>query len=688
MAAPTLQAEGAQNQVTTGTLTLTLPAHQTDDILVCIVLFWLPATVGSAATIPDLSGWTKAGSVMFPGTPDGEVAFFWRRAVSGAETNPTFTRGAGWDTGSDGIYGGRAHVVRGCVTTGDPWDELDPTVALTAANGACDAVTVSGSQRMVVQFLGKTDDFVTAPTISGWTAGSQTESTAGTDSSYGTFRKDNVSSSTTADASTVEAPAAGAYVFFGVSFAPAPAVVDVDGNRPTTADLTGTAAVDHTVDGTRPVTVTFDGQAAVDVAVAGDRPITVAATGDIDVVGGGGVVNVDGSLAVTADRVGTAAADHTVVGTRPTTVGLTGAAAVDIAVGDHRPVTAGLSGTATVDHMVDGARPVSVAIAGQAALEAAVDGNRPVTAALTGSIDVTEPGQVDVNGNLTIAVSLTGAAVNETEVYMGAAADAPCTPWTPTWCINPGALTPAVVAATGIGVQVASDLLWTLSGRRYGVCQATIRPCRRECWPTYGPGWGWWSAASGWAAWPWPVNLGGGIWVNCGCNTCGDTCSCSPLSEVVLPYPIASIVEIVIDGQTLPASGYAVWDHRIVTRVDGGVFPTCNDLEITSPPGGVGAWHITATYGVSVPPSGMLAVGQLALEIAKDCAGQACALPRNVTSITRQGVSQSFDTRMPRIVFGLPMVDAFLSAKNPAGITAPAKIFGMDGPRHRSRTGP
>jgi len=257
VAAPTLQAEGAQNQVTSGTLTLTLPAHATDDILVSIVLFWLPATAGSAATIPDLAGWTKAGSVMFPGTPDGEVAFFWKRAASGAEANPVFTRGASWDTGTDGIYAGRAHVIRGCVTTGDPWDELDATVAHTTANQAVDAVTVSGSERMVVQFLGKTDDFATAPTISGWTAGSQTESGTGTDSSFGTFRKDNVSSSTAADASTVEAVVAGAYVFFGVSFKPG--VAPVTGVALGAFTFSGTAAGTPDVTGAAVAAVTFSG---------------------------------------------------------------------------------------------------------------------------------------------------------------------------------------------------------------------------------------------------------------------------------------------------------------------------------------------------------------------------------------------------------------------------------------------
>lgn len=265
---------------------------------------------------------------------------------------------------------------------------------------------------------------------------------------------------------------------------------------------------------------------------------------------------------------------------------------------------------------------------------------------------------------------------------MSTPTDAPCSPWTPTFCIDLGSLDPAVQAATGLGLQIATDLLWPLSGRRYGLCEATIRPCRRECWPS-GFGWGWWSSATGWGGWPWPANLGGGIWVNCGCGGCGDSCACSPPQEVLLAYPVAEILEVVIDGVVLAPDAYLLYNHQILVRVDGGAWPTCNDLTKTT---GVGAWHISATYGIAVPPSGQLAVGALAIEIAKDCAGAACALPRNITTITRQGVSQTFNQRTPRLVFGIAMVDAFLATHNPAGVSGRAQIFDIDGPR--PRTGP
>jgi len=222
MIAPTLQAEGSLNIVTTGTLTLTLPAHQQNDILVCVLNYWLPNTAGAAAVIPNLTGWTKTGSLQFAAGPDGEAALFWRRADTNAESNPVFTRGASWDTGVDGQYSGQPFVIRGCYPSGNPWDDFQTSSAITAANGNVPAVTVSGTNRLVMQFFTATDDFTTAPTLTGWTAGTAVESTTGTDTQFMNWRKDNQGSSTTADATTSEAPATGAKVIFGVSFKPMP----------------------------------------------------------------------------------------------------------------------------------------------------------------------------------------------------------------------------------------------------------------------------------------------------------------------------------------------------------------------------------------------------------------------------------------------------------------------------------
>ena len=229
MTAPTLQAEGALNVVTSASNTPTVPTHQADDILLLAVGYWAPNTTLTTALINTPTGWTRmtAGSAILGlgDELDADSELDWLRA-SGPGTTVTVTT-TDVDTGNDTAFGARVYVIRGCETNGNPFDDaqVSSTTMYTTANQAVPALTVSGPERLAIHFLIKTDDFVTAPTVPGWTAGAQVESTTGTDHSQGSFRKDNVSSNTSADSSTVEAPAAGGYAFFGVSFKPPAAYV-------------------------------------------------------------------------------------------------------------------------------------------------------------------------------------------------------------------------------------------------------------------------------------------------------------------------------------------------------------------------------------------------------------------------------------------------------------------------------
>jgi hypothetical protein len=296
MAAPMLAAEGSVAAVTSGNLTVTLPAHQANDILVACVVGWVPNTTSGTATLTAPSGWTKAASdtLITSGIIDGEWAIFWRRAASSSETNPTFTRPSGWDTGTDTCFAGRAYVVRGCVTTGDPWDQIAQSPLYSTANGAVPAVTVSGSERTVIQFFVSSDD-LSAGSVTGWTAGTAATTTTGTDAGFQTFRKENVSSSTSADASTASAPAQGRYIFFGASFVPAPA--PITGNlSQTLGAATLSASGQVSVSGSLSSTLgAATGSAAGSVAVAGSLSSTLG-TATLSASGG---VQASGSLSST-----------------------------------------------------------------------------------------------------------------------------------------------------------------------------------------------------------------------------------------------------------------------------------------------------------------------------------------------------------------------------------------------------
>lgn len=246
-----------------------------------------------------------------------------------------------------------------------------------------------------------------------------------------------------------------------------------------------------------------------------------------------------------------------------------------------------------------------------------------------------------------------------------------CGPW-------PDTLEPYREVAT----QAATEILWNRTKRRFGLCEFTLRPCKRSCLPS---GWGGWRG--GWtdvgAGWPFPALIGG-AWFNLGCGSCGDDCSCTTLQQVQLPYPVADVLQILIDGEILPASAYRVDSHRFLVRVDGGSWPSCNDL--SSPDTEPGTWSVRATYGEQVPTLGSIAARDLAIEIAKACAGDVngCQLPGGmVQTITRQGVTKRFvDSASQYGTIGLRMPDLFIQTYNPTR-SGMATIIDIDSPRPR-----
>jgi hypothetical protein len=254
---------------------------------------------------------------------------------------------------------------------------------------------------------------------------------------------------------------------------------------------------------------------------------------------------------------------------------------------------------------------------------------------------------------------------------------APCGPWDAEWPCDVSCLSPT---ATGTAVTIATDIIWALSGRRFGLCEVEIRPCRRQCYDSWPSGWSeWWFGAS----WPTPALIGG-QWFNLICGSCGDNCSCSALSEVVMPGRVDSIVEIVIDGSPMATGSYRVDDSRILVRTDGGSWPRCNDLSKNA--GESGTWSITALFGEEVPESGQWAVGELACQISRALVGEDCRLPQNITQLVRQGVTISMPD--PRELFddgltGLYLADMFIRTYNPHGLVRRAKTYSVDGPRAR-----
>lgn len=287
MAAPIFLQQGNLAGVTTGNLTVTIPAvEQADDILVVTTVAWVPNTTTGANTIAAPSGWTKFTpdvTTITGGLIDAEYSFFWKRAVGG-DADPVFVRPTGWDTGTDTNWSGRCYVIRGCVTTGDPWDSITSTAVSTAQNPAFPAITVSGNGRLAVVFAVKADNANLPTTAAGYTAQLQLTNTTGTDAAMQSYTIASTDTSVSAvTPSGGAAPAQGGTVYFGVSFQAPVAAIDrtASGFGTGTQSASGFKTLDRTATGSGLGDGSGDDQLTHDRNASGSGVGTQSANGSI-----------------------------------------------------------------------------------------------------------------------------------------------------------------------------------------------------------------------------------------------------------------------------------------------------------------------------------------------------------------------------------------------------------------------
>ena len=252
----------------------------------------------------------------------------------------------------------------------------------------------------------------------------------------------------------------------------------------------------------------------------------------------------------------------------------------------------------------------------------------------------------------------------------------PCSPWPVYWSCDVSASSPT---ATGYAVEAASRVLWSLSGRRYGQCSVTWRPCRQECYSD----WGWPGRLPGYGMGMLDYTQESYFLLSCG-SCAGRSCSCARVPEVYLPNPVDSIVTVRMDGTPMATGAYRLDENRILVRTDGQDWPRCNDLtKLDTQPG---TWSVTALAGEPVPRAGMLAVGELACEILKAMRGEDCRIPPGVTQLTRQGVSiniPDFGDILMHGRTGLYLCDMFIMSENPHHLQQRGRVYSVDGPRPR-----
>ena len=300
--------------------------------------------------------------------------------------------------------------------------------------------------------------------------------------------------------------------------------------------------------------------------------------------------------------------------------------------------------------------------AAEASAQAVLDANPP--APIFNGVGLVD---ADAAGTLT-AVAPAAQASMTGQSASGGRTMGPCG-WTiadPLCCETWDALDPAVQSAAR---DYAATILWAATGRRFGLCEVTVRPCgMKRCADGTADFYGY-----DWSGGTWVPYIFNGNWFNCACS---GACSCDPRCQVRLQGPVDSIVEVVIGGIAVDPATYRVDDLHWLVRLNGGCWPTCADMNTDD---GDNTFEVTYLRGDPVPPSLLTAAATLACEWGKACTNSGdCRLGNRVTSLARNGVT--IDMVSPEDLLnsgmtGIFEVDQIIRAWNPYGLRERPRIL-------------
>lgn len=220
----------------------------------------------------------------------------------------------------------------------------------------------------------------------------------------------------------------------------------------------------------------------------------------------------------------------------------------------------------------------------------------------------------------------------------------------------------------------ATQILWALTGRRYGTCEVTVRPCGSTC--AYYGGWMTYPVTADGLGTTWQPFIRDGAWFNCACS---GACTCRPRCSVWLPGPVASVTEVVVDGVVINPASYRIDNRDTLVGLNGQCWPECQNLNLESP--AEGTFSVTYARGTALPKAGEIAAGILACEFAKACTGTACALPSNLSSLARQGIEVTMIDPTDALqagYTGLPDVDLWIRTVNPNKQTSRTRVYSPD----------
>lgn len=293
----------------------------------------------------------------------------------------------------------------------------------------------------------------------------------------------------------------------------------------------------------------------------------------------------------------------------------------------------------------------------------------------SGVLNATLPAMLaDLVGLLPVQGVLAGVLPGFTGDFAGNSAAGgstvgPCS-WTipdPLCCTAAWAATPAEVQSAAR--DYAATILWAATGRQFGLCEITVRPCgMKRCADGTGQFWGY-----DWSGGTWVPYIFDGQWFNC---MCSGGCSCEPRCQVRLMGPVFSIIEVTIGGIAVDPATYRVDDDHWLVRTAGECWPQCADMDTDD---GDNVFQVTYQRGSSVPNALLRAASSLACEWAKACVSDdTCRLSNRVTSLVRQGITIDMvdpESLLESGLTGLWEVDTVIRAFNPHRVTERLRVY-------------
>lgn len=212
----------------------------------------------------------------------------------------------------------------------------------------------------------------------------------------------------------------------------------------------------------------------------------------------------------------------------------------------------------------------------------------------------------------------------------------------------------------------ASQILYILSGRKYGVRTETLRPVagQNNC------GWGNLARVPYISAdWLWRYRSNEG----------------AP-EYLQLKSPVQQLSNVKVDGVILDPNAYQLYDNRTLVRMHDPVsgqtlrWPIYQRLDL--PDTEVGTFSVSYSFGQVVPEGGKLAAQVFATELSRYINREPSALPDRTVSVSRQGITTAVDpTPFLKGGTGLFFVDNWVKTVNPhasrrrPSITSPDSIM-------------